>query len=97
CVGLGSGVGVAGGGGIGRRRLVRSVGGLDGCLEGLTVDGGALVVDDLDLLDEPIECLSLLYVRAYRRELSTALELLAHQLEGLADLLGHLGELGGEV
>ena len=61
------------------------------------VDGVAVLVDDLDPLEEPVERLALAHIGAYSRQLATAFELGPHPVDRLADPLGDLGQLLVEV
>ena len=61
------------------------------------IDRRAVLVDDLDVLDEPVQGLALAQVRAYRRDLVALLEREAHLGGGLVDPLGQLLQLSGEL
>ncbi len=67
--------------------VVVLTGELAGDVDGRAVDLVPLGVDDLDVLDQPVECLAAAQVRSYQRELVVAVELLAD----LGRLLVHLG------
>src|SRR5690606_3149515 len=70
---------------------------VDRYLELAAVDRVALLVEQLDPLQEELQRLALPDVGAYRRELADALELGPDLVRGLAHPLGHALDLGVEV